>query len=262
MISKDQEQNIFASETNTEAFLLKYQDLIDIIIKKYIRSGRFHCYEIDDIKQSVAETLIHKKDKILSQFLGNAQFESYLSVVIKNICNGIVRKDKKHSSLPFDPDYSEENDCIDPEQTIILKQELQRLDWILRLYHKKRNKLVLCLKLRYRIPVSIKDFKVYISEIKKPEIALFHKETDPYHSQKDNIIFRAVIKIFNKHEKKSNTSDSLRKYIQTRTNELIKLLNGSPPTSNYNEETLQILFEKYIEAVKTGDIKTSKLHKR
>jgi len=60
-----------------------------------------------------------------------------------------------------------------------------------------------------------------------------------------------LTEIFNKYENKNNAPDTLRKWVKFKINELIDVLNGSPPASKYDEETFQILFEKCFYKEKT-----------
>ena len=60
----------------------------------------------------------------------------------------------------------------------------------------------------------------------------------------DEIVYNALNKCFCNIEGKTVSSDSLRKWIAQRIDEIIKLLNTNK--SNYTEDTFQILFEYFV----------------
>jgi hypothetical protein len=59
-------------------------------------------------------------------------------------------------------------------------------------------------------------------------------------------VFVQLNRLFNHEDGKVTQADAFRKWFKARMRELVALLNGDPPRSNYNEETLQILLEKYF----------------
>jgi hypothetical protein len=240
------------SEINDKAysdkFILEYDYLIDITVKRFIRSGAFHHYEFEDIKQSVREKLILKKEKIKTQYQGIAQFRNYLSVVIQNFCREIIRsrKEIKTESIINEHDINTNSD-INSEFKIIIEQEIQRLRYLIDMYYKQKPKVILCLKLKYRMPIIYNDFYMFDKNITRVEYQDIKKNLSPYYTLTEKQLNGKMITTFNKTERKTNSPDSIRKFTKLKINELIEFLNGTPKTSYYTEETFQILFEKYYE---------------
>jgi hypothetical protein len=225
-----------------------FEWLIEIIIKSFIKSGSLRFSDYYDIKQTVIEKLLLKEEKIKNQFQGMSKFSSYMSVIIQNECNELIRQ--KNRMLIIDKEINHPEDIIvstNPENLLVIKQEISRLNKILNMYYHSRNKIILCLKLKYRIPLCFIDFSRYNNQIKMEEYQFFLTGLNPYITINDYELYSKAILVFNKYEEKENSPDALRKFIQLKTSELILLLNGSPPTSFYNEETFQILFEKYCD---------------
>jgi hypothetical protein len=114
----------------------------------------------------------------------------------------------------------------------------------LRLYDEHEAKLILCLKLKFKVPFDIKDFQFMFEGFSHSDFIAFTQEIAPYKDASDLTVLTALTRIFNKYQNKNNTPDALRKWITVKTTEVIELLNGNPPTYFYTMETLQLLFEK------------------
>ena len=96
----------------------------------------------------------------------------------------------------------------------------------------------------FRIPFDVQDFKIVFEDISDDEFTSFVQQVNPYQACHDITILNALIPLFNKYENKNNSPDALRKWIKQKIVEIIDLLNGKSSSSRYNEETLQILFER------------------
>jgi hypothetical protein len=243
---------------NPNLLILELQDLIDIIIYKFVKSRKFNNDEHQDIKQQINIALLNKVENIQKQYQGKSLLRTYFNVIIRNICNDILRHTKKSMYLYDENELKAEEgyEGIDP---LILEEEMMRLRKIVDLYYSQKYKLVLCLKLKYKLAISNEDFKNVHKNINRKEINKFMDFIEPYSECTDQKIFEGLTYVLNKFEHKRNTPDSLRKWIFDKINEIIDILNGDPPTSNYDKETLQILFEKcyYKEyTIKPGNIQT------
>jgi len=230
--------------------------MIEIIVMKFIRSGGFSYQEKMDIIQTINEEILLKTHKIIDQYQGKSKFRTYLAIIIQNICYEILRKKKNNIEVEIEKVNLTDEETLSPQNSIIIQQEILRLKNALEFYYKQKDKLILCLKLKFRIPHSIIDFQQYSVKITQEEFNQFENAVNPYIETTDLSIYQALVKICNKHEKKENSSDSLRKWISLKINELIEFLNGVPPASNYSEETLQILFEKLISFIELEQLNT------
>jgi hypothetical protein len=234
------------SYNNLSDFISDAQPLIDIIALKFVRSKRFSYSELSDIKQSIIEELLKKRSRILDQYKGNASFRTYLSVIIQNICREILRKDKKFIETSVEEFHEEADESLNPEDKIIIDQEITRLKNAILLYYKQKPKLELCLKVRFRIPLDYEDLQKLSPDFRNEDFQQLLKDLGNYSGSTDKHMNSIIIDFLNECEGKQNTADSLRKWINLKITELIEFLNGDPPASNYTEETLQILFEKYV----------------
>jgi hypothetical protein len=228
---------------NPTQLIIDNHKLIKNIIFLFVRSGGFRFDEHNEIMQHVNEELLNRIPTIQKQFQGKSLLKTYLTTIIKNICNEVIRTKTRTNFINYNEIYAVEssNEAIN---TLIFKDEMVRLRKAIGFYVKQKAKIILCLKLKFKMPFDYSDFKNVNTNVTQTEFNKFVHQISSYQDCSDTIIFYALTEIFNKYENKTNTSDSLRRWIKLKINELIIILNGSPPSSNYNEETLQILFEK------------------
>ena len=242
MSHKLDQRNIELLKNDANQLILESQGLIEASINYFFKSIRI-IEEREEIRQLINEELLFKIPQIKQQYKGKALFKTYLISVIRNICLKIITKREKVKYVC----YTDLNIC-EPEKDILnnlfFQEEITRFYKILELYHKHKKKLILCLTLKFRIPFDIQIFITTFGTIKQEEYNTFVQQIQPYHDCHDVSIFAALTPIINSYENKNNTPDALRKWIKLKINELIDFLNASPSSSNYTEETLQILFEK------------------
>jgi len=237
------QQDIELLNNNPHQLILNHQKLIDSIIHLFIRSGQFKFEDLNEVKQQVNEELLNRIYKIRNQFQGKSLLRTYLSVIIRNVCNDILRKKIRPNYTTLDETMVLDT-SVEAMNGLVFEEEMVRLQKAIEFYYNQKWKLLLCLKLKFKVPFSYEDFNNVNNDITQIEFDRFVQQISPYQDNPDIIIFSALTDILNRCENKNNTPDALRKWIKLKISELIDILNGNPPTSQYNEETLQILFEK------------------
>ncbi|NJK87812.1 MAG: sigma-70 family RNA polymerase sigma factor [Bacteroidales bacterium] len=226
---------------NPEQLLLQLQDLIGIIVNKFIQSGKFHPWEKEEITQQVNEELLLKTAKIKSQFKGDALLRTYLATIIRNIYLEIIRSRKNNITVYQNKQIEFQE--ISNLDFLVLEEEMDRLRKAMEMYHKQKEKLMLCLTLKFRMPFVYEDFTRVFKQFTQADFKEFNESIKPYYECSDHLLYSALTRIFNQYENKYNTPDALRKWIKQKINELIDLLNGGAKYG-YTEETFQFLFEK------------------
>jgi len=228
---------------NPHRLVLELQKLIDIIISKFIRTGQFDASNFDEIKQQINEELLNKMPDIKNQFQEKSLLRTYLSVIIRNICINLWRKRDKIKYIDYEHVINI-GTSYNTMDSMIIEEEKERLKKVMELYYQQKSKLILCLKLKFKMSFDFEDFREFNIHISQTEFEEFVHHIYPYEKCTDIILFTALTNIFNKYENKNNAHDTLRKWVNLKINELIDILNGNPPTSKYDEESFQILFEK------------------
>jgi RNA polymerase sigma factor (sigma-70 family) len=226
--------------------IVKYQPMIKIIVSKFIRSGYIHTSEMEDFVQIINEKLILKIPKIQSQYDKSTLLKTYFSVIIRNICLEEIRKNKDLETKEIDDSEETHLSENNSDTKIIIKQEFERFNKILRLQFDKRFKLEFCLKALYRILLILDDFTKYCKICKLEDIKVLLERINPPKKISERDLYAEIKPFINKCDNKDNSSDAIRKWIKKEINNIIDLMNGGYlKRTNYDKETIQILIEKY-----------------
>jgi|ERR1035437_3184124 RNA polymerase sigma factor (sigma-70 family) len=224
----------------------KYQSTIEIIINKFIRSGYMKYADKDDLKQDINEELLLKIPKIKNNYNGTCSLNTYISAIIRNICLEKIRKIQTATKKLGPEVITEQIIYNSAPDNLAMADELDRLKVILVLFDKQKAKFELCLKLLFRIPVCEEDICNYLEINKLDDFKNSFEILNNENTLTDNHLYDILTKIFNKKEKKYNSSDAIRKWIKARIDETIYLMNGNPKRANYDKESLKLLVELYF----------------
>ncbi len=242
----DNEIDIAMLKADPHALILKYQETIRIIVKKLILAGVFKASDFEDVVQEIISALLAKIPAMQSQYNGMSLFKTYFSVIVRNICMKEHEKNRREIAAE-DSEPGELAERTRGDENLLLEEESQRFRTIVTLYFRQRAKLLLCLKLHFRIPLTREDVEDWYpecaSEDRRLLLEFFGKNFD---MMDDTEVFEALTPIMNRKESKSNTVDAVRKWTETKIREIIKLLNGNPQRRSHNEETLKILVDDFF----------------
>ena len=226
--------------------ILAYQGMVEIIVKKYIRSGMFSVDSYSDVVQTVNVELLHRVHAIQANYNGSSLLRTYVSTVIRNIC--LKLHDKGIYEKPDNPPVIEK---LLPHASALDRYSVgqaRRTFWaIMQQFSKDLPKLIICLKLRYRIVLEREDvlhwYPECSSEAMSQLIARFGSHS-PSRTEKETYVL--MTPIVNAAEGKSNSPDALRKWTASKIDEILGLLNSSIPQSSFDEDSLRILVEDYF----------------
>jgi RNA polymerase sigma factor (sigma-70 family) len=229
--------------TDPRGLLLRHQETIRIIVKIYIESGMFSAAEFEDLVQQVNVRLWEKMPVIQANFDGSCLFRTYLSQVIRNACLNL--HDKKTRQPQF---YRLEGTAVapseEPNRKLLIEHDVGVLLAILDQFNTQRPKLVLCLKLYYRIPIGRQDILDWWPQCPEKQLQYL---LDTFGSHFGDIsegeLYVRLHPIFAEMERKSFPVDSLRRWVDDKIGQIVRLLNGSPPVATYDRSTLGILLE-------------------
>jgi len=231
--------------------------MIRTIINKYlIFSGYYSSDDIEDLFQEMSLDLIKRKEKIIGSYKGSAKFSTYLYTIVYYKCiemmrNKIAQKTREPGFINFDSEKLSywfgniRSDELSSETRVIILEFCARLSDILETYNKKKHKITFCLKSLFRLLVLLADLQFY-----KPDKAATAKINDcaarlnsTESDLTDQEVYALLTIIFNLLERKENSNDAIRKWIDDRQDEIVSLLNGTGSKVCFNRETFQILFE-------------------
>ncbi len=242
----DISQDVALLNSRPERLILKHSDAVRIIVKKYISLGMFRPSEYEDVVQSVLESLLEKIPAMRSQYNGSVLFVTYLSSIVKNICLGLHKTSTRRvHTVPL---YEIASSDHTPDHEVrVVDDAVKRLRTILVLYDRKLPKVLLALKLHYRLPITEGDLQSWYPDANNRDRTTILRAFGKYFEHvRDPELFRRVTPILNRLEEKSNQPDSLRRFITVTIGDILRLLNGTPARYAYDEDSLSVLVEHYF----------------
>jgi len=242
----ENDKDVELLRTNPQQLIVKYQIMVEIIAKKYVASGMFAASDLDDVVQSVNESLLTKLPAVQRLYNGTALLKTYLSGIIRNVCLKLYHRNMQgvktvqlDESIHSDPDGLTDTQLID--------HAVSRFRVIIDLFHSQKPRLLFCLKLYFRVPIAVQDIRSLYPQCTSTDLGRFLGPfRGNYERMNEYEIYETVTPIMNKYEGKSNSADALRKWTNSKIQEIILILNGNPPRFNFDKETLQILVEDHF----------------
>jgi hypothetical protein len=231
-----------------QTIVLLYRRCIEKFI--YYKHGKVD--EREDILQEVITRLMEDKIyKIRARYDFNLKklstFTSYLMVTIRNIYIDIIRERNIRPLTagelqPVDKLFNGD-DSERMMNKLLIEEELLKLHTIMKLYYRSRPKLELCLKLKFRIPLGKEDTDRCFPKCSAVEAETL---TQDFKLVKDKTMFEKIIGIFNTHEDKQSKSDTVRKWIFLKIDEIISHLNRTHGAGVYNRKNVgELVFLYY-----------------
>ncbi len=230
-----------------QRLLVNYQPLIRSCVWHFVGKGVFHASQIADTVQSVNEELLLRIPKLQTGYNGSFLVKTYVAATVRNIC--LRLKANSNRTVPVDPiekadfqgqsSFGMDRYSIDQAKKLLHAITLQ--------YHSKRPKLVVCLKLWCRLPLTRGEILDWYQDCSEEVLdRILGRFGIDYSSMTDAEVFRVASGLFKSGVETQNPDDALRKWTQTKTEELIELLNGEPPTKSFDRESLQLLLHEYF----------------
>jgi DNA-directed RNA polymerase specialized sigma24 family protein len=240
----DPDFEIFLKDPN--AILLKYQGLIQAIVHIYVEQGMFSPTQKEDVIQSVNLEILRKIPSLQRHYNGSALLRTYFSAIVRNICLQLKRTTGSpllliRNDMESDVEGGRQHDRYSIQQARdVFEAILVQLGPVL-------PKLLICLKLRYRYPLTRRDIQRWWPACGGREKArLLEMFGGDYGNMIDKEIHPLIVPYFNAAEGKVSGADALRKWQASKIQKILKLLQEAIPGSSFDEESLQILFEDYL----------------
>jgi DNA-directed RNA polymerase specialized sigma24 family protein len=249
-------KNLLSQYPNT--VVLMYRTYIKKFIKYKHSSSASNPEEWEDIFQEVITRLISGKIQRIRErfdfsytnenFSKKSFFTSYLMVTVRNIYMDIVRERNVRPLTAGQLQPLEDGHEVFKDENMLsrlaITEEFKKFQMILALFYKSRAKLELCLKLKCRIPLTEKDVRLCFPGCDLEDIKLMAQD---YRNLKDKKLFDAVVPIFNRNEGTENKSDTLRKWISVKVDEIASHLNRSHQSSVYTNKNLMDFVTLYYD---------------
>ncbi len=252
MSDAENDKDLRLLNEDPNGLVLRHQKTIQIVAKQLIARGFFPADDLEDIVQSVTVALLEKMPVLRRQHTGQALFRTYISVVIRNECLRLRRG--RILVPPGSLSLVEETPSSDPAPDLqhALRHDVDRLDLILRMFHRQRPRVIVSLKLYSRMLLTDSDIEACFPNCDaSSQGALRGMFGTNYDNWTAKRIYEEITPFFNASEGRHNTPDALRHWIDDKVEEIIELLNRPPAGTAYDKETFVSLLEHFFSPIRT-----------
>ena len=186
-------------------------------------------------------------------------FTSYLMVTVRNIYMDIIRERKVRPLTSGEFLTMDETiDIYEDKQMwskLLINEEFQRFQTILALYYKSRPRLELCLKLKCRVPLTGDDIHQCFPRCSHDDFKTLEQD---FKGIRDKKLFDIVAPVFNRNERTDNKSDTLRKWVSIKVDEITAHLNQSHGCEVYNNKNFVDFVSLYYQRNNVNQVKTNR----
>jgi len=186
-------------------------------------------------------------------------FTSYLMVTVRNIYMDIIRERKVRPLTSGEFLTMDETiDIYEDKQMwseLIINEEFQRFQTILSLYYKSRSRLELCLKLKCRVPLTGDDIHQCFPRCSGDDLKTLGQD---FKGIRDKKLFDIVAPVFNRNESTDNKSDTLRKWVSIKVDEITAHLNQSHGCDVYNSKNFVDFVSLYYQQNSVNQVKSTR----
>jgi hypothetical protein len=136
---------------------------------------------------------------------------------------------------------------INPEEELIIIDEIKRLDLIMKLYPRQRFQIELFLKLLCRFPVTENDISQVYPDINTMFCKNMVEKINALMQTSDTEIFRVFANLLSEAGVEHAQHESLLHAIKEKIKQITSLMNSRTKTqSNYDQKSFLFLAEKYF----------------
>lgn len=242
------EKEIWLLLNDPDKLIGLYQDLITAIVNKYTRLGFVADRESPDLVQDVNQKLLERIGRIQKQFNGKSLLRTYFSVIVRNICREEFRRNPKVEE-PKPPEYHRLDKADANVDAIIIRQEYNRLDRVLKLFFGDKPRFIIMLRFILNLEITHEHIQECFPDFHLGDVDDLVKNMNYSQELTKKESYEILSETLQMLEGQYTSPDSLRKWYVSRSRDCLDRMNGHPPRSRYTIEAIQILIEKY-EALK------------
>jgi DNA-directed RNA polymerase specialized sigma24 family protein len=225
------------------ALVLKYQETIRIIVRRFIGTGMFSAREFEDVVQSVNAGLLSRTSSMQRNYSGRSLLATYVSAIIRNICLKLRRAAGPPMPTPGDLD-PEEPDSDNVFSAIAIGETSAALAEVLDLFHTEKGRLRLLLKVHFKLPLTSDDILASFPGCKSRDVrrilALLGRDL---WRRSERELYSDAASFLNEREGRSTTPDAYRRWTSEKISEILSLLGSRLPEARLTKEDLRTLME-------------------
>jgi len=225
-------------KANTHPKINDWEDVFQEVITRLI-SGKIHRIR-QHFDFEYQENSLEKK----------SFFTSYLMVTVRNIYMDIIRERNirpltggqvRSIDEVLELSIHEDENMLN---RLAIKEEFDKFHTLLNMYGKIKPKLELCLKLKCRILLDHPDILRCFPLCSPDDIRLMRNN---FKNVNDKLLFDSVTPVFNRNEECENKSDTLRKWVSVKIDEITSHLNRTHSGDVYNSKNFPDFLALYYQ---------------
>lgn len=249
MGENDDDMDLLYSDPST--LLERLQKVFVAVARVYRRSGLLKSEELSEIVQEMNLQFLNNLETIRKNYdpsrTDGATLRGYVRTLARNVCNRYYRGRPQYAPLSLgNSRIAVSADSI--TDSIAISQTVQVFRAVIDTSGDRKPKLLLFLKLYYRIPVAGSDLRGVYPDVEATVVDAFLKLFGgDFASMGEMPIFEAARPFINQLERSGTTAESYTRWITREVTEICEILNGDPPVSAIDRHTLRILVDDYFE---------------
>jgi hypothetical protein len=227
-----------------QKFVVKNQYAVEIIVDRYVKLGYIHIKNKNEVIQHINLRLLDGViSKMQAQYDPSYFVSTYFATIVNNLCKEFLNLNKKNdANIRFEDFAKQKESKSNPNNLLIIDEEIKRLEFIFGMYNKKKVKLLTALKIKLRLDIKGED----LAQLDNSDaIPLLHSNA-VLADMTESALFEYFAPYFDKSSGKQISGNTLKRWTYQKIEEIIYLLNENTQ-STYNLETLGTLYEKYLE---------------
>lgn len=228
-----------------QEFIVGCQPFIRACIGYYVRKGMVRLTDEEDFAQSVTAELIERLPVIAARFQEQSNFQPYMGAVIHNIILKLRRDQHGPAEVPLLHDVKADRSA-DPSVPLLLEGEVEQFHVIMVLLYRERHRFLLCVKVYLDLEIFASDVRRALPNISASAaaaiLAFNEPATRPKRLEERFAVVAEALQRFGNH---LIEGDSLRRWTQRNMEHVLNMLNGDPPLSAHDNDTLAALIERY-----------------
>ncbi len=239
----ENEKDIQLLQLDPDALILKYQGSVRSAVERYVWLGMFSRAEAEDTIQNVNEELLRRVPTILRNYDQRSLFVTYFLAVIRNICL-TLHKESKMQYQPLGGADLEDSSANQVFDRLAIGEALAGLREVIELYHHDKPRLIILLRIYFRLPLDEKTVLSAYPDCPIEEISkVLESLGEDVALKEERELLELVAPFLNSMEGKSTSSGGYRHWIGEKVREILPLLRVRLGVPGFDLDALGLLFE-------------------
>ena len=232
-------------------YLEHHQHVIRSVVQKYAASALYDGSEAEDVMQYINERMLTGVlKKIQEQYRPWRCHKAYFYKIVRNLCLEYAKKNANRKRHEMKVDYTHAQFGIQEtiSAEIALGEIYRHLGILLNRYGSNRARIELLFKISLRVGITEDDvLRCYplCNETVLNKFLTFFNHCGMHRTAKYAEIYEQLITLINELEGLHKSADSVRKFLNSKLDEIIRVMNIPPINAAMSRDTAKQLLETY-----------------